>query len=325
MNWLELSVTVDRELVEPVSELFSRYGYNGGVAIDEPFTTSEETMAYRRDLERPVVVRTYLAHDENVEEKRQRISEGLWYLSRIRPLGELQLTPLNDEDWANAWKAHYTILRLGVRTVIVPSWLEYAEQPGDVVLHLDPGMAFGTGTHPTTQLCLHLLERYVVSGMRALDLGCGSGVLAIAAAKLGAQQVLALDTDPIAISATRENAARNGVETIVQAAVGSLGEGVALGHWLGWEQGDGPQAGQELVDASQSGVMFDLIVANIIAKILAALAQDLARALTPGGVLITSGIIIDRESDVLAAFEAAGLQLVERRLDGEWVALVHST
>jgi ribosomal protein L11 methyltransferase len=318
MNWLELSVQVDRELVEPVSELFGRYGYNGGVAIDEPFSTNDETMAYRKEAARPVVVRTYLAADASAEERQQRIAQGLWHLGQIMPVGELHVKAVADEDWANAWKQHYTITRLGERTVIVPSWLEYEARDGDVVLHLDPGMAFGTGTHPTTQLCLALLESYVGPQTRALDLGCGSGILAIAAAKLGAQSVLALDTDPVAIQATQENVARNGVAATVHAAVGSLGAGVQLGHWLGWEQA----AGQQVVDAAQGS--FELIVANIIAKVLATIAPDLAGALLPGGILLSSGIIAEREPEVLRAYSEAGLRLVERRLDGDWVALVHT-
>lgn len=318
MNWIELSVEVERELVEPVSELFSRYGYNGGVAIDEPFTTSEETMAYRKATERSVVVRTYLAADATAAEKQQRVAEGLWHLSQIRPTGELQTRTVADEDWANAWKAHYTILHIGSRTVIVPSWLEHEEQAGEIVLRLDPGMAFGTGTHPTTQLCLALLETYVQPAGRVLDLGCGSGILAVAAAKLGATAVLALDTDPIAVAATRANAEHNGVATQVTTAVGSLGAGVGLGHWLGWEQAGEPE---QPVDAASG--QFELIVANIIAKVLAAIAPDVAASLAPGGVLLSSGIIAEREPEVLAAYESAGLRLVERHMDGEWVALVH--
>jgi ribosomal protein L11 methyltransferase len=315
MNWLELSIQVERELVEPVSELLSRYGYNGGVALDEPFVTDDETMAYRKDVARPVVLRTYLLNDPRAEAQRQRIAEGLWALGMIRPLGELQVRAVADEDWANAWKQHYTVLRVGKRSVIVPSWLEHDPRPDDIVLRLDPGMAFGTGTHPTTQLCIELLEQHLRPGACVLDLGCGSGILAIAAAKLGAAQVLALDTDPIAISATRENVARNDVAPLVRAEVGSLGAGLRLGHWLGWQG----QA-QPLEAASGS---FDLIVANIIARVLAALASDLAGALTPGGTLISSGIILEREAELREAFEVAGLRLLERRQDGEWVALVH--
>src|SRR5690606_26457499 len=141
------------------------------------------------------------------------------------------------EDWANAWKEHYRVLRVGERIVVVPSWLEYEAAPGDVVLQLDPGMAFGTGLHPTTQLCLRLLERYARPGLRTLDIGTGSGILAIAAAKLGAGPILALDNDPVAVGVAAENTARNGVADLVSAAEGSLGAGQHMGHWLSGDFG----------------------------------------------------------------------------------------
>jgi ribosomal protein L11 methyltransferase len=152
----------------------------------------------------------------------------------MRAVGPLSVKALEEEDWANAWKQHYTVQRIGTRTVIVPSWLEYAPQPNDIVLRLDPGMAFGTGLHPTTQLCVGFIEQHVAPGLHVLDLGCGSGILAIAAARLGAT-VLALDTDPIAVTATRENVERNDVAGLVSVAEGSLGGGAALDHWLGWK------------------------------------------------------------------------------------------
>jgi ribosomal protein L11 methyltransferase len=266
--------------------------------------------------------------DERAEETRARVEHALWHFGRLRPVGSLRVQQLEEQDWADAWKQHYTIQRIGERTVVVPSWLEYDPHPGDVVLRLDPGMAFGTGLHPTTQLCVMLLEHYLRPGCRTLDLGCGSGILAIAAAKLGAVSVLALDTDPIAVAATRENVERNGVAEFVQAAEGSLGGGVALGHWLGWEQ----VASRKSQDMEQSDVPYDLrpatcdlIVANIIARVLAALAVDMAGALVPGGMLIASGIIAEREAEVVEAFAAAGLTPIERRQDGDWVALVYLT
>jgi len=153
--------------------------------------------------------------------------------------------------------------------------------------------------------------------MRVLDLGCGSGILAIAAARLGAT-VLALDTDPIAVTATRENAAYNDVTQQVSVAEGSLGGGAALGHWLGWE----PER-SNVQTFKRSNVQFDLIVANIIARVLAALARDMANALAFDGTLITSGIIADREQEVVEAFAQAGLTQLERRQEGDWVALVY--
>jgi ribosomal protein L11 methyltransferase len=323
MTWLELSVEVDNEAVESVSELLARYGYNGGVVVEPAWTPGDEGPEFRYDPARPVLLRTYVPLDAASEEVRQRIAQGLHYLGQMRPVGPLQTRTLEEEDWANAWKEHYTVLRVGARTVIVPSWLEYAPQPDDVVISMDPGMAFGTGLHPTTQLCLQLLEQYAHPGLRTLDLGCGSGVLAIAAARLGAGPVLALDNDPVAVQVSAENVQRNGVADLVTVAEGSLGAGKQMGHWLSGDFGE-----HEASDGAQPSALspqpFDLIAANLIAKVLVILAADMAEALSPGGFLISSGIIDTREADVVAAFEAVGLRQVERHQEGEWIALVHT-
>ena len=326
MNWLEFSVEVDLEAVESVSDLLAQYGYNGGVAIDQPIIPSADGPEYSYDPSRPVVLRTYIPVDEHANDTRSRIEQALWHFRQIRPVGPLRVTVMEDQDWANSWKQHYTVQHIGQRTVIVPSWLEYEAQPDDIVLRLDPGMAFGTGLHPTTQLCLVLLERYVKPGMAILDIGSGSGILSIAAARLGAENVLALDTDPIAVDATNINVRLNNVEQHVRAIEGSLGGGATLGHWMGWDTE--PQA-----QATDSGhgqnehsppEMYDLIVANIIARVLSAMAMDMAAALQPGGVLISSGIIADREDEVALAYAAAGLERIERHQEGDWVALVHT-
>ena len=326
MTWLELSVDVEPEAVESISELLARYGYNGGVVVDQPIIAGADGPEYSFDTSRPVTMRTYLPLDERAEETRQRIEQALWHFGQMRTVGPLRVRPLEEEDWANAWKQHYTVQRIGARTVIVPSWLEYARQPDDIVLRLDPGMAFGTGLHPTTQLCVGFIEQYVTPAMQVLDLGCGSGILAIAAARLGAT-VLALDTDSIAVTATRENVARNNVAGQVSVAEGSLGGGAALDHWLYPTTDDRrPTTADQTHDpppvvAGQRS--FDVIVANIIARVLSALAVDIAGALTADGTLIASGIIADREHEVVAAFTAAGLVPQERRQEGDWVALVY--
>ncbi len=325
VTWLELSVSCDSEAVEPVSELLARYGYNGGVAIEPPIIPGEDGPEYEYDPARPVTVRTYLALDDSAEETRARIEQGLWLLGMIRPVGPLQVRQIEEEDWANAWKQYYTIQRIGAHIVIVPSWLDYQPLPDDRVVRLDPGMAFGTGLHPTTQLCLIELERHVTPGMHVLDLGCGSGILSIAAARLGAARVLALDTDPIAVEATRANATLNGVADRIIAAEGSLGRGASFGHWLRPDAGGSVEAPPLLPASLPDDILpqFDLAVANIIARVLVAVAPDFAVALRPGGLLISSGIIADREPDVVAAYAAVGLEAVARRQEGDWVALVH--
>ena len=326
MTWLELSVDVESEAVESVSELLAQYGYNGGVVVDQPIIPGAEGPEYSFDTSRPVTVRTYLPLDERAEETRQRIEQALWHFGQMRAVGPLSVRPLEEEDWANAWKQHYTIQRIGAHTVIVPSWLEYQPQPGDIVLRLDPGMAFGTGLHPTTQLCIGFIEQYVKLGMQVLDLGCGSGILAIAAARLGAT-VLALDTDSIAVTAARENVDRNEVAGQVSVAEGSLGSGAALDHWLYPTRNDEGKTMNSAEDQSHRSSFivhhFNVIVANIIARVLSALAADMAGALTSDGTLIASGIIADREHEVVAAFTAAGLTPLERRQEGDWVALVY--
>ncbi len=332
MSWLELSVACDPEAVEPVSELLARYGYNGGVAVEQPIVPGADGPEYSYDPSRPVMVRTYLALDSTAEDARAHIEQGLWLLGMIRPVGALQVRQIAEEDWANAWKQYYAVQRIGARTVVVPSWLEYAPQPDDIVLRLDPGMAFGTGLHPTTQLCIIELEQYVTPGAAVLDLGCGSGILAIAAARMGAGSVLALDTDPIAVEATRANAARNDVAAIITVAEGSLGRGATFGHWLN----PAPVTAREeasthapqpallpIAPSPDSPLQFDLIVANIIARVLATVAPDFVAALRPGGVLISSGIITDREPEVVAAYAAAGLDPIARRQEGDWIAIVH--
>ncbi len=339
--WLEIQVSVDNEAVEAVAELLARYGYNGGVVVEPAWTPGDEGPEFSYDLARPSVLKTYLPLDVHAEDARQRIEQALWHLGQLRPVGPLQVRRLEEEDWANAWKQHYRVLRVGERIVVVPSWLEHQPEPTDVVLQLDPGMAFGTGLHPTTQLCLGLLEHYVRPGQRVLDLGTGSGILAIAAARLGAGHVLALDNDPVAVAVAAENIARNGVSTTVTVAEGSLGAGSRMGHWLSGDFGPPAEQAPALAqpdaapretvkpaggsDAEQQALAgFDLIVANLIARVLTVLAADLAAALAPGGILISSGIIDTREAEVVDAFAAAGLRQVARQVAGEWVALVHT-
>jgi ribosomal protein L11 methyltransferase len=192
MAWLECSVEVEAEAVESVSELMASYGYNNGVAVDQPVIHGADGPDYRYDTERPVTVRTWIPVDHKSEDARAKLEQALWHLSLLRKVGSLKVTQLEEQLWAEAWKKHYTVQRIGKRSVIVPSWLEYAPQPIDIILKLDPGMAFWTGLHPTTRMCTQLLEEYMPPDTRVMDLGCGSGILAIVAAHLGAKEILVL-------------------------------------------------------------------------------------------------------------------------------------
>ena len=288
MRWLELAVQADGEAVEAVSEVLRRVA-PGGVAVEEAVEPGDEG-GYERRQQASVWVRAYLPIDGTEAARRREVEEALWHLNAIWPVGLLRVAEVAEEDWANAWKAHYRPLRVGSRFLVRPLWLEASPGPHDVVLDLDPGMAFGTGLHPTTQMCLEELEALPVEGRRVLDLGTGSGILAIAAAKLGAAEVLALDVDSVAVDAARRNVSANGVGRAVEVQRGTL-----------------PLATPR---------RFDLILANIIARVIVELAHELAATLEPGGTLVASGIIADRVEQALAALRAAGFELRVGDADG---------
>jgi ribosomal protein L11 methyltransferase len=288
MEWLEVSATSDNEGAEAVAEVLSRYAYRGVVIEAGPDGWNAG----------PVIVRAYLLADDRLRANKRRIEEALYHLGRIRSVSVPSFRPVTEEDWVEAWKERLNVLRIGRRIVIRPSWRDYAPEPGDIVIQLDPGMAFGTGLHPTTQMCLAALEELVRPEAAVLDLGTGSGILAIAAAKLGARRVLAVDRDPVAVKTARGNLVTNGVQEIVSVMEGSL-EGV-----------------------SES---YDLVVVNILAKVIVEMMQEgLAARLRSGGRLITTGIIADQESDVVAALARGGLTAIERQQREDWVCLVAS-
>lgn len=306
--WLELAVACDPEAVEAVSEILARVA-PGGVSVEAGFTLLDEGLGAAVDPTAPATVRAYLpARDAGaVRRATEEVDRALGHLQAfgLRDIGELRTQVVHESDWASAWKRHVRVMRIGRGIVIRPTWRRHHRRPGDTVIAMDPGMAFGTGLHPTTRLCLAGIERWADEGLlgrggapdgraRLLDVGCGSGILAIAAGLLGAGELLGVDTDPIAIEATAANARRNRLARRLRARQGSL------------PTGDGP---------------FDLVAANLIASVLVALAGLLAAELAPAGRLLASGIFVDRESEVHAAFEAAGLHVARRDAEGDWVAV----
>ena len=299
--WLELAVEADVEAVEAVSEILGRAA-PGGTSVEPAFELVDEGLGARLDPTRPAIVRAYIPARDRVTADRAaaEVATALGHLQAfgLRPIGELRTRLVMETDWADAWRAYFPVMRIGRRLVIRPTRRRHRRAPGDVVLALDPGMAFGTGLHPTTRLCLAgveaLSDRGVLAGGRVLDVGCGSGILAIAALKLGAATAVGLDTDPIAVEATTANARRNALARRVRVQAGSL------------PSGEPP---------------FDVVLANLIAGVLVPLAAALRDELRPGGRLLASGIFVDREGEVRDAFEAAGLRVANRTTEGDWVAL----
>ena len=288
----------EAEIAEAVSEVLSRYAPNG-VAIEQlardiQLGASEGVVA---QLEPIVAVRAYLPLEDDLEIKRRQIEEALWHLSQIAPIPEPTFRIVAESDWANAWKEHYHVMHLGDRFVIKPTWREYEAQPHEIVMELDPGMAFGTGLHPTTQMCLTAIEKVARPEMQALDLGTGSGILAIGAALLGVKSITAIDNDPLAVKVARENVELNRVQGSITIELGSLAEA-----------------------AQQT---YDLIIVNILARVIIALCEDgLGRVVRSGGSAILAGLIDTQEYGVREALAAQGLSVVDRLQEKDWVCLI---
>jgi ribosomal protein L11 methyltransferase len=301
MHWLELTVKTHPEAIESVSELLSRY-VPGGVAIEEPIELIDDGQEYRVLAGQPVQVYAYLPIDGKEEETRQRIVEGLWHLSSLGPhfVGDLQTRIVNEEDWANAWKDYFHVTHVGRRLVIRPSWREYTPKDDEVVLELDPGMAFGTGLHPTTRMCLEQVERYTRPGMRVLDVGTGSGILALAAAKLGATSVHCIDNSSVAVESAIANIGANNLRDRITVTLGVLDE----------------------TEATRMAAQYDLVLANIIARVIGSIAPHLAQILAPGGLLITSGIIEDRRHEAEQPLLATSLTPLDTVMIDDWVTFI---
>ena len=296
MRWLELSVEADVEAVEAISEILGRVAAGTAVHPTRLLRDPDDELAARADPTAPFVVTAHLADDAQSAATVESTERALWHLQAfgLRPVGPLRVRAVDDADWTETWKEHYVAQRIG-RVVIVPSWVDEPIGPDEVAIVLDPGMAFGTGLHPTTRACLELLQELGPMPPSVLDVGCGSGLLALAALRLGARRAVGVDTDPLAVAAARENAARNGLADSLDIREGTL--------------------------PADPDERYRLVLANLVAAVLVDLAPRLAAHLAPGGTLVASGIIEPRATEVDGALRAADLAVRERRDDGEWVSL----
>jgi ribosomal protein L11 methyltransferase len=301
--WLEVSLTVDGELAEAVADVLRRY-LPDGVVIE-----STAVMAGPADENGqavgPLRVCGYIPVDYHLEETRQKIEQGLWYLGRISPMPEPKYKMIQEVNWMEAWKEHYHPIPIGRRLLILPAWIAPSNETR-IPIRIDLGMAFGTGTHPTTQLCLALAEDFFTqpenaNNIKVIDIGCGSGILSIGALKLGAVHALGVDIDPEAIRASSENATLNDVSKQLELGIGSVTD---------------VRGGKFSIHTAQ------LVFTNILAPVLVQLLdQGLGELVLPGGWLILSGILEEQSPDVETALNAHGFHQVEKRQMGDWVAL----
>ncbi|MBR2479439.1 MAG: 50S ribosomal protein L11 methyltransferase [Clostridia bacterium] len=299
-DWTQLKLTVSKDDLDTATAIMGMIDLNlqvedysdidlstcYGDLIDESILNADKTIAS---------VSVYIPAERSTTDAIAFIRDRL---AAEKLDGKIEVVGVNEEDWATSWKAFYHTTRIGKSMVIVPMWEEYEEQPGDVIIKMDPGMAFGTGTHETTRLVIELLERYTTPGCRMLDVGCGSGILAICASKLGAGICRAYDIDPVAVRVANENIEASG-ETNISCAQSDL-----LRH----------------VDLSDG--QYDVITANIVSDIIIRMAPDVAAYMKDDATLLASGIIIERAEEVVSALEANGLKVVDRLVDNGWCALV---
>ena len=306
-TWIEVRVITKSEALEPISGIFYSLDCKG-VAIEDPedilgreqgpLTWDFADINVLEHKGKVAVVKAYFAEEDNIEDVLQYVNERLTELKEMGlDLGEAKIEheKMHEEDWANTWKQYYKPSKVGEKIVVKPIWEEYEAKDGELVVDLDPGMAFGTGTHETTRMCIQALERYVKEESTVFDVGCGSGILAIAAAKLGAKLAVGVDLDPVAVESSIENVGYNNLKNIE----------ILHGNLV------------EVIDGKA-----DIVVANILAEIICILTDDVKRVLKDGGVFITSGIIHDRVDMVCEKLEATGFEVIEKNRDGEWNCIV---
>lgn len=307
MRWARISVVTTHEGADLIANILMELGA-AGTEIDDPSLVNEYidaglwdyTDLPRAEDTETVTVRAYLPEDARLESSLLALAEriaALRHAGATLGAGTISHSFVADEDWAETWKAYIHTEKIGERIVVRPTWEEYTPSADEIVIELDPGAAFGTGAHATTAMCLRWLEHLVSPGMRVYDVGCGSGILAVAAAKLGAGEVIAMDYDPVAVSVAEENIRQNNVHNVVACE-------------------------SDLLSACEGAAPAELITANIIADVIIRLFAQLDRHLALGGTLLASGIIDDRIADVEHAAAQHGFTVLDMTCEKEWAAMI---
>lgn len=305
-DWIEVTIITSSEAVEAVSAMLYNTGVKG-VSILDPLdlifrrdhTTDwdyfDETII---DTNNEVVVKGYYKRDEKFEGYLEEIKKGVNNLPEFgldKGLGSVTAAKVNEEDWENNWKKYYKPIKVGEKIVIKPIWEEYNKNPGEIIVELDPGMAFGTGSHETTRMCIKALERHVNEDSTVFDIGTGSGILSISAAKLGAKKTIGVDLDPVAVDSAKQNVSYNDLDNI-EILYGDL---------------------MEVVDGKAS-----IVIANIMADIIMFLTEQVKAFIVDGGYFISSGIILSKKDEVINKLTECGFKIEEINIEGEWVCIV---
>ncbi len=309
-NWVEIKIKTTTEAVEAITNILFENGAQGAMIEDPKDFLFQKAHEYDWDYveedvfntdDENVYIKTYISEENDVvtfiESIKIRISELRNFGIDIGA-GEIFTDNVNEEDWANNWKKYYKPTKIGDRIVIKPEWEEYCPSEGDLVIHMDPGMAFGTGNHETTSMCIENLEKYVSEKSTVFDIGCGSGILGIVASKLGAKKVVGIDIDEMAVKVANENIQKNNVQDIMTAIAGNM------------------------TDKIEEGAKADIVVANIIADIIMKMSVDVRKLLKDDGIFISSGIILAKVDEVLENLKDNGFEVVDVIKKGEWSCVI---
>ena len=304
-SWVEISLEGDTESTEAICEVFQKHG-TSGISIEE-LSSSEEFRVGPQSIisNKPVLIKAYIPDDRHSNTLKQNIYSDIDYLSMIRPIKKIGETIIQETDWAENWKKFFHANKIGDNVVIVPTWEEYKAKNAETVIKLDPGMAFGTGLHPTTQLCLSQAEKFIGNNNTVLDFGTGSGILSIALAQLGAKEIIGIDIDPVAVKIARNNIVLNNVSNIVKIAESSS-----------------PLDAIDLLDSKHEEKAFDLILANVTTNVLINKCSEFLEVLHMGGILIGSGILQEQMTEISYFFMDNGFRLMDVVSDGDWRAII---